>query len=91
MRRQNDISDEAFGLLADLIGGQVLRFAVTESSPRRCVYAVDGQVVDPEVVRELRDIGGQSAIWPSHFDNLDDVPFHVTKHGYAYVRGLADA
>jgi hypothetical protein len=90
MRRQNDISTEAFGLLADLVGGQVLRYAVVATAPlRTCRWTVGDRVIDREVVRELN--GHKCAlIWPDHFDHLDDVPFHVTRAGYAYVRSLAD-
>ncbi len=89
MPRQTDINPQAFDLLDDLVGGKVLRFQTVEGGdPRRRLYVVDGQPVDPRIVRELRSIRGQSAIWPDHFDNL---PFHVTNCGFAYVRSLAGA
>jgi hypothetical protein len=88
MRKRNDLSEAAFGVLADMIGGHVLTFENTSLVLRKMAYTVDGKVIDNELVRELRDIG---AIWPDHFDNLSHVPFHVTRAGYAYVRSLADA
>jgi hypothetical protein len=93
MRKQTHMSDEAFGLLADLVGGQVLRYAVVAGAPlRTCRWTVGGRVIDREVVLELNGHKGLAAlIWPDHFDHLDDVPFHVTAAGYAYVRSLADA
>jgi hypothetical protein len=91
MRRQNELSDPAFGLLADLIGGQVLMFSAIESAPRRCVWNVAGKEIDPEIIRELRTVRGESLIWPESFDNLDNVPHRVTRAGYAFARNLADA
>lgn len=93
VRQQNELSTEAFDLLTTLIVGQaVLRFSVVKGiGPRRVVYNVDGQEIDAALIRELRGIGGRSAIWPAHFSNLDDVPFYVTREGYAYVRQFADA
>jgi hypothetical protein len=91
MCRQNLLSNEALDTLADLVGGQVLRFHNTSPVLRRMQYTIGGNPVDPTVVRELRDIRGESAIWPEHFDHLDDVPFRVTRAGYAYFRSLADA
>ena len=91
MRQQDELSSEAFGLLADLIGGQVLMFSAIETSPRRCAWNVGGKEVDPEIIRELRTVRGESLIWPENFDSLDNVPHGVTKAGHAYVRNLADA
>jgi hypothetical protein len=51
-------------------------------------WVIDGKPVDGALIGELRELG---AIWPTHFDNLDHVPFRVTKFGYEYVRQLADA
>jgi len=91
MRKQNDLSEPAFGIIADLIGGQVLMFSCVEESPRRCVWNVDGKVVDPAIIGELRNVRGQPLIWPESFETLDNVPHRVTRAGYAYVRRLADA
>jgi hypothetical protein len=72
MRRQNFLSTEASKMLADLVGGQVLRFHNTSPVLLRMEYTVGGNPVDPAVVRELRDINGQSAIWRPHFDHQHD-------------------
>ena len=92
MRRQNDLSSEAFDLLVDLAGGQVLRYAVVSGvTPRTCRWTVGDRVIGREVVRELNSVNGLALIWPDHFDHLDDVAFHPTRAGYAFVRTLADA
>jgi hypothetical protein len=50
MRPRNHLSTEALGLLADLIGGQVLRFSRVDTELwRRCEYAIGDEVVDTEL------------------------------------------
>jgi hypothetical protein len=88
MRRQNELSDQAFGLLADMIGGQAVSLVNTSPVARRMEYVAGGKVIDREIVGELFNL---CAIWPERFDDLDNVPFGVTKAGYDYVRTLADA
>jgi hypothetical protein len=75
MRRQNFLSIEASKMLADLVGGQVLRFHNTSPVLLRMEYTVGGNPVDSAVVRELRDINEQSAIWRAHFDHQHDNEF----------------
>lgn len=75
MRRHNDLSDEAFGLLADMIGGQVLKYANTSPVLRKMAYTVDGKVIDNELVREIHDLG---FIWPDHFDIPGDVTREIS-------------
>jgi hypothetical protein len=84
----NEITPQAFGLLADMIGGQVVHLTSTAKVGRTMEYVIDGQVIDANVVRELMDL---DAIWPSDFSNLSHVPFHVTKAGHEFVRNLAAA
>jgi hypothetical protein len=57
--RHNFLSTEASKMLADLVGGQVLRFHNTSPVLLRMEYTVGGNPVDPAVVRELAtSIGG---------------------------------
>jgi hypothetical protein len=84
----NDISDQAFGLLADMIGGQALHLTNTASVGRKMEYVAYGNVVSRDVINELMDL---NAIWPSSFDNLDHVPLGVTKAGHAFFHNLAEA
>src|SRR5258708_3675842 len=86
-RRQTELSDQAFSLLADMIGGKVVWLANTSASARKMEYVVSGKVVDSDIVRELLDL---CAIWPERFSDLDNVPFFVTKAGYDYVRQLSE-
>ena len=87
MRKQNRLSDDAFGLLADLIGGHTLQYEMGRGPLGWGLWSVDGKTVDVAVVRELRQAG---LIWQDD-DSLVSVAFHVTRAGYAYVRNLADA
>jgi hypothetical protein len=82
----NDISPQAFGLLADMIGGQALHLTNTAAVGRKMEYVAFGNVIDRDVINELMDL---NAIWPSSFDNLDHVPLGVTKAGHAFVRAMA--
>lgn len=92
MRRQNSLSTEAFDLLVGLAGGQVLRYAVVADAPMRtCRWTVGDRVIDRELVHELNSHKGMALIWPTPFENLDDVPFRVTRAGFKFVRQLADA
>jgi hypothetical protein len=89
MRKQHNISDQAFGVLADMIGGQALTFVNTSQVPalRKMTYRLDGKEVSRDIVMEL---AGIEAIRPAFLD-LDNVPIHVTDAGFKYVRNLADA
>jgi hypothetical protein len=38
-----------------------MMFSCVEDSPRRCVWNVDGKVVDPAIIRELRHFASAKA------------------------------
>jgi hypothetical protein len=84
----NEITPQAFDLLADMIGGQLVHLTNTAKVGRKMEYVIDGQVIDADTVRELMNLG---AVWPSSFGDLSHVPFGVTPAGHAFVRNLVDA
>jgi hypothetical protein len=85
---KQDISQQAFGLLEDMMCGGALHLSNTAAVGRKMEYVVDGKVIDRSTVHELMDL---CAVWPMDFSNLDHVPLGVTKAGHELLRNLAAA